>query len=57
MISEFKSELNVKNKFNLVIADLGKVETNPKIFQEIYEQIKDLDIGLLINNVGILKVK
>lgn len=43
------------SKFRIVIADFVKC-TELDFFDKIYEQIKDLDIGVLINNVGVSMV-
>lgn len=51
-----ESEKNVKlasnaTKTKLVCVDLG-VDMSAKFYQAIYDQIKDLDISILVNNAG-----
>ncbi|CAD8051936.1 unnamed protein product [Paramecium sonneborni] len=47
-------ELSAKStsKFRIVIADFIRC-TELDFFDKIYEEVKDLDIGILINNVGV----
>lgn len=40
----------------IVQADLGKTAVQPSLYDSIYEQIKDLDISLLINCAGVYYV-
>ena len=48
----------MEKKFNIevkiVIADFKDCLEHPKIFDEIFDQVKELDISILINNVGVL---
>jgi 17beta-estradiol 17-dehydrogenase / very-long-chain 3-oxoacyl-CoA reductase len=44
-------EVNNNVKTKLVCADLG-TDLSAKFYQDIYDQVKDLDISILINNAG-----
>ncbi|CAD8069712.1 unnamed protein product [Paramecium primaurelia] len=54
LIKELK-QINDKPQYKFVIADFQNC-LKENFFQNIYSEIKDLDIGLLINNVGVLTV-
>jgi 17beta-estradiol 17-dehydrogenase / very-long-chain 3-oxoacyl-CoA reductase len=55
-VDELKAMGSV-SKFRVVIADFTNSMTDASIFTAIYEGVKDLDIGLLVNNVGVISVK
>ncbi|CAD8162821.1 unnamed protein product [Paramecium pentaurelia] len=54
LIEELK-KVNDKPQYKIVIADFQNC-LQESFFQKIYQEVKDLDIGLLINNVGVLTV-
>ncbi len=47
-------KINPDIKFELIIFDFSK-SLQEGIFDEVVEKLKNLDIGILVNNVGILK--
>ncbi|CAD8167445.1 unnamed protein product [Paramecium octaurelia] len=54
LIEELK-KINGKPQYKIVIADFQNC-LQESFFQKIYQEVKDLDIGLLVNNVGVLTV-
>lgn len=37
----------------IILTDFSHSSTNPYMFNDVYEQLKDYDIGILVNNVGV----
>ncbi|CAD8073100.1 unnamed protein product [Paramecium sonneborni] len=54
LIKELK-EINNKPQYKIVIADFQDC-LKDTFFEQIYSEVKDLDIGVLVNNVGVLTV-
>lgn len=53
-LAKIEAELNEKYKnikTRIVVADLGE-SLQPEFYEDIYAQIKDLDISILVNNAG-----
>lgn len=44
-------KVNKEVKVKIVVADFGE-SMEPQFYQDIYEQVKDLDISILVNNAG-----
>lgn len=52
-LAEQLDKLNPGIQVKIILVDFSKSCSNEYMFNDIYEQLKDLDIGILVNNVGL----
>lgn len=55
-MNELKSKINNDVEYKTVVADFVEA-SNPQFFDKIKTELQDLDISILINNVGIAEIE
>lgn len=52
-VTEEIKKISERVQVKTILADFSNSATNPYIFNDIYEQVKELDVAVLVNNVGV----